>query len=65
MKPDPPVRADGRCAVCGKPRRVDRSRRYGGAEAERDPFCSVTCCRRFHGTELPELHTGPREAAAA
>jgi hypothetical protein len=53
IRPDPPLRPDGRCAVCHKPRRPERSRRYGGAVAELDPFCSVTCARQYHGTMLP------------
>lgn len=50
---NPPVRADGRCAVCEGPRETNRSRRYGRDEAKRDPFCSTACARAFHGTTLP------------
>jgi hypothetical protein len=49
-KKDPPIRADGRCAVCSKPRNPERSRRYGGPAAETDPFCSTECARGYHGT---------------
>lgn len=49
VKADPPLRADGRCAVCGKPRKTDRSQRYARGEAERDPFCSTQCCKAYHG----------------
>jgi hypothetical protein len=52
MTADPPVRTDGRCVVCDKPRSPWRSKRYGKLEAERDPFCSSTCCRVWHGVSL-------------
>lgn len=47
--PDPPVRADGRCYVCLKPRDPERSRKYAGDVATLDPFCSNVCARAFHG----------------
>lgn len=55
---DPPVRGDGLCVVCEKPRKPERSRQYGGIEAERDPFCSVTCCREWHKNPVPAALTG-------
>lgn len=51
---DPPVRPDGRCAVCPKLRDPAQSSRYARHEAALDPFCSATCARVFHGTSLPE-----------
>ena len=48
MKPDPPVRRDGRCAECGKPRYPGRSRKYGKGAADLDPFCSTNCARKWH-----------------
>ena len=53
MKPDPRIPPDGSCAVCGKPRQPQRSRRYGRLEAERDPFCSSPCAREWHKNPLP------------
>jgi len=51
---DPPVRADGRCAQCGKPRKLTKqARRYAGYQLDADPFCSTHCCRAYHGTPLP------------
>ena len=55
LKPDPLARPDGRCVVCLKPRKVSaQARKYAGAQLDLDPFCSSRCCRRWHGTELPE-----------
>lgn len=48
---DPPVRADGRCAVCPRKRKPERSRAYAKHLAERDPFCSTECCRDYHAVE--------------
>lgn len=62
MKSDPPVRKDGRCWDCQEPRRPERSRKYGKAAAELDPFCSVECARRYHGTSLPENMASGRPA---
>jgi hypothetical protein len=44
----PPIPEDGSCATCGGDRRPERSRKYGGYEAERDPFCSADCARRWY-----------------
>ena len=52
MLPDPPCPKGGRCVVCGKPRKPQRSRKYAGGRAESDPFCSTVCCREWHGTQL-------------
>lgn len=49
---DPPVRPDGKCAVCPKPRHPERSSRYARGHAEADSFCSSECCRKWHGCEL-------------
>lgn len=57
MIADPPVPPDGTCATCGKPRDPERSRKYARLEADRDPFCSVRCCRSFHGTMIEEQAT--------
>lgn len=46
---EPDVPEDGSCAHCGKPRRPERSSKYGALEAERDPFCSTDCCRAHYG----------------
>jgi len=51
MKPDPPVRRDGKCAECGKPRYPGRSRKYGKGAADLDPFCSTNCARKWHDVE--------------
>ena len=53
VKVDPPVRADGCCATCGKPRNPERSERYGREFALRDPFCSSLCAMRWHGVPTP------------
>jgi hypothetical protein len=52
-RPDPPVPPDGSCIVCGKPRRLQGLRSVYREPAERDPFCSAPCARRWHGAELP------------
>jgi hypothetical protein len=50
---DPPMRADGLCAVCLGPRHPERAARYAREIAAMDPFCSSTCARAWHGTSLP------------
>jgi hypothetical protein len=53
MTADPPVRADGRCAVCGGERTPPaKQHKTATLEAERDPFCSATCAREFHGAPI-------------
>jgi len=53
MRADPPVRADGRCAMPGcRKQRKPPATNYGRVEYLRDPWCSTTCCRKFHGTSL-------------
>lgn len=59
---DPPLPSDGSCAVCGNPRRPERSVNYAKGCAEIDAFCSSTCARSFHGTTLPERDTHGRPA---
>lgn len=49
---DPPVRPDGRCAVCPKMRHPERSKKYGLEAAQLDPFCSTACCRAYYGIPL-------------
>jgi hypothetical protein len=63
---DPPLRADGRCAVCYGPRHLARSRRYAKGCAELDAFCSTGCARRWHGTTAEATLTigRPRRLAA-
>lgn len=60
MKADPPVRADGRCAQCKRPRTLPKRPQKGvdPASYERDPFCSSTCARLWHGLETAR----PRES---
>lgn len=58
---DPPVRTDGGCAKCFKPRRPERSAKYGGVAPELDPFCSSECCRAWHGTPIREVSIWGRE----
>ena len=63
MIPAPPVRADGRCAVCRGARNIRRSGKYGLDKhgrriAASDPFCSTVCCRIYHGTSLIHRRTG-------
>ncbi len=50
---DPDIPPDGTCAQCGKPRRPERSLRYGKATAVLDPFCSSDCARAWYGVTLP------------
>jgi hypothetical protein len=61
VKPDPKLRADGRCVVCGG----DRTPKTGmsgisgvlaravKASADMDPFCSATCARAWHAIPDP------------
>jgi hypothetical protein len=51
---DPSVRKDGLCAVCGKPRNPERSKKYAYGQALADPFCSNACCRKHHGLPAVE-----------
>lgn len=39
--PDPPPRANGGCAECGKPRE-------GAGLAHGDPFCRTECAKAWH-----------------
>ena len=64
MAADPPVRDDGCCIVCEKPRTITKQvRRYAGVQIDSDPFCSSRCCREWHGTALPGVHHEGRERA--
>lgn len=62
---DPPVRADGKCVVCGGERVPPKGRRDNARHDKRivarkpavdvaamvagDPFCSTDCCKKYHG----------------
>lgn len=52
---DPPVREDGKCVVCLKDRKPERSKRYAGITAELDPFCSNICARAWHENPIPDV----------
>ena len=55
LKPDPPVRPDGRCAVCGEPKLTANPGSHRPAHLERlagDPFCSAVCAGAFHGVDM-------------
>jgi hypothetical protein len=57
MRPDPKVRPDGKCANpgCDNMRKPERSRRYGKAAAELDPFCSTVCAKAWHDVDVQTL----------
>lgn len=61
MKPDPPVRPDGRCANPGCSNSLQqitsRHRRYGGAALESEPFCSRRCAEQWRGIDPRATHT--------
>lgn len=67
---DPPVRPDGACVECGGARHPERSRKYAGATAELDPFCSNGCARAWWLNPIPARsiwgvhYTGKTRAAA-
>ena len=46
------MHGDGICHICGKKRDVGQSTKYAGDNAERDPFCSASCAREYHGVVL-------------
>jgi hypothetical protein len=48
---DPPLRVDGKCVECRKPRHPERSQKYAKAAAQADVFCSTACCRAWHERE--------------
>mgnify|MGYP001579573043 CR=1 FL=1 len=58
MRAEPRVRGDGLCALraCRRPRPLvpPRGTRYSNHERllAADPFCSATCCRKFHGVVI-------------
>jgi hypothetical protein len=58
VRADPPIRRDGRCSVCAKPRKKPATS-YGRDEYARDPFCSTKCARKWHGTTLADIAPGP------
>lgn len=45
------MRRDGLCRQCKGERHPERSRLYGGLEAEFDPFCSTVCAKAWYRTE--------------
>jgi len=49
-KPDPKVKKDKTCFVCGKPLTPISIQ-------HEDPYCSSTCARKYHGYELPTKPT--------
>lgn len=60
MRGDPPVRADGLCAQCDKPRTRPRRPQKGVDPASylRDPFCSTSCARAYYDNPLPPMLGG-------
>lgn len=54
MKKDPPIRKDGKCAVCKQPIKPVKPQRGVPIAAYNDPFCSSRCCRQYHGTSIKE-----------
>lgn len=61
MTLDPKPRVDGSCATCSKRRpatigkqsqRNRRERLELEAMLAADPFCSATCCRKWHGFDV-------------
>lgn len=65
MKADPPVRRDGRCAQCSKPRKMPQSQ--GGVDPSvyaLDPFCARTCAERWHAVTKPEPKLSLASASA-
>jgi hypothetical protein len=48
---EPTVRRDGLCRTCKGERHPERSRKYGKAVAELDPFCSTECAKAWYRTE--------------
>jgi hypothetical protein len=60
---EPVAREDGRCVVCRQPCRPERSRRYAGYEAEKDPFCCTEHARLYFGCPLPARANAKQDAA--
>ena len=50
-KADPEMRADNKCAVCRRVRKPPATN-YGREDWYRDPFCSSSCARKWHGTTV-------------
>lgn len=66
MKIDPPVRANGLCAQCGKPRKPPARKQRGVDPAVYvDPFCSAECCRAYHNLRPRQRTQGTSRAAAS
>lgn len=52
MKPDPPIRKDGKCACgCGRDLPKYKPPIHGMLVAP-DPFASTECCREWHHAPL-------------
>lgn len=62
IRKDPPVRQDGRCYVCKKPRVVPASRQKGVPIDVylQDPFCSNMCARTYHDAPMRSAFTSSR-----
>lgn len=67
MKADPKVRRNGRCAQCGGVRKTPKARQRGvdPMHYERDPFCSSTCARTWHGVPTRKGPTADGSARLA
>ena len=55
MMRDPAVRADEKCAVCGRKRVVPKTTYATREQYEVDPFCSAKCARKHYGVKLQTL----------
>ncbi len=71
MTCDPAPRADGRCVVCEKPRRIPSTpvtRKLRNAPRDPyagDPFCSAVCARAYFGVKLSLLEAKTRSGVGA
>ena len=54
LKADPKIRKDGRCAQCRKPVHI-KARPGVNPALYVDPFCSSSCARAWHGTEVSAM----------
>ena len=62
MQAEPPLRPDGRCLVCGGPRKLSGLKLIYRQAMESDPFCSSACARAWWGTSLPAAERPSRRA---
>lgn len=53
MIKEPKLRKDGRCARCGKQRKMPTSHHssINMATYQLDPFCSTVCARAYYGVK--------------